>query len=111
MPKPLRRAFPSHDVRTTAQMQWQDLRNGRLLTEASSAFDIFLTVDKNIKFQQNLDSLPVSVIVLDAIANTLKALIPFAPFVESAMTTIRPGQLVEITADGKITAINEGRDR
>ena len=109
VPNPLRRAFPSHEISTAAEMGWKNLRNGRLLTEAASAFNIVLTVDKNIRFQQNLDTLPIAVIVLDAPTNTPEVLIPLAPYVEAVLPTIRIGQLIEIDSTGKITRINAGR--
>jgi hypothetical protein len=87
------------------------LRNGRLLAAAGPAFAVVLTVDKNMRFQQNLDTLPVAVIVLDAESNTSEALSLFAPYVESVLPTIRPGQLIVIGGEGKITVVNAGRDQ
>jgi predicted nuclease of predicted toxin-antitoxin system len=111
VPKPLRQAFPAHEVRTAAQMGWAELRNGALLAVAATAFDVVLTVDKNIKFQQNLHTFPISVIVLDAEMNTPEVLRPFAPYVEAVLPTLRPGQIVEIDKSGKVTVINEDRNR
>lgn len=96
----MRRHLPGHDVMTTRQMRWERLRNGKLLAEAATAFDVFLTVDKNIKTQQNLHALPLPVIALDVVNNTPEVVIPFAPFIELAMKNLRPGVLVVIRADG-----------
>jgi hypothetical protein len=63
-------------------MGWADLRNGKLLAEAGLKFDVFLTIDKNIKHQQNLNRLPIPVISLDAIRNTPEGVRPFAPLAE-----------------------------
>jgi hypothetical protein len=60
VPKPFGREFPNHFVRTTAQMGWDDLRNGNLLAATATGFDVLLTVDKNMKRQQNLNTLPVA---------------------------------------------------
>ena len=68
-------------------------------------------MDKNIRYQQNLETLPVGVIVLDALTNTAESLLPLAPYVESVLPTIRPGQLIVIDDTGKITEVNAGRDR
>lgn len=54
VPRPFGGMLPTHEVKTTSQMGWATLKNGKLLTEAARAFDVFLTVDKNIKSQQNL---------------------------------------------------------
>ena len=86
-------------------MGWETLRNGKLLAEAGRSLDVFLTVDKNIKNQQNRATLPVAVIVLLASKNTPAVLRPFAPVVERVLLSIRRGQLIEIDATGKATEI------
>jgi hypothetical protein len=109
VPKPFGRALVSHDVKTTAQMGWSTLQNGKLLAEAAKSFDAFITVDKNVKSQQNLRSLPLPVIVLDSVMNTPSALAPYAAFVEAALLALAPGQMVEIDATGAVTEIAPGR--
>ena len=105
VPKPLRRSFPTHQIRTAAEMGWQDLRNGKLLAEAAAAFDVILTVDKNIKYEQNLATLPIAVIVLRAPKNTPDVLAGFAPFVERALGSYQRGQMLEIDETGIVTII------
>jgi hypothetical protein len=109
MPKPFRRELPSHDVSTAAKMGWEDLRNGKLLAAAAPSFDVLLTVDKNMKLEQNLATLPIAVIVLDAIRNTPEELKAFAPFVESALRSLRLGQMIEIDAFGQVVILAPGR--
>ena len=54
-PAPLRRYLPGHLVTEAIEKGWDRLSNGDLLTEAEAAgFDVFLTADKNIRYQQNL---------------------------------------------------------
>jgi len=86
-------------------MGCKGLQNGKLLAQAATAFDVLLTVDKNIKSQQNLDKLPIAVVILDAPTNTSEVLAPFAPFVELLLSTIQPGQMWEIDCTGKLTRI------
>jgi hypothetical protein len=86
-------------------MHWEDLQNGKLLAAAGAEFDTFLTVDKNVKFQQNLNALPVAIVVLIAKSNKLDDLQPLVPDLESALKIIRRGQLIEIYADGRIDVI------
>ena len=90
-------------------MGWEGLKNGELLTIASTRFEVPLTVDKNIKHQQNLQTLPLAVIVLDAPRNTPDALAPFAPHVLRALPTMRPGQMIEINSAGQVFEIAPGR--
>ena len=90
-------------------MGWEDLRNGKLLAAAAASFDVFLTVDKNMKLEQNLATLPIAVVVLDAPKNTPEALRPFAPFIESVLPSLRIGQMVEINKIGQALIIARGR--
>ena len=106
VPKPFGRAFPAHDVKTTSQMGWEQLQNGKLLAQAAAAsFEVFLTVDKNIRHQQNLQTLPLAIIVLNVSMNTPQALLPFAPLVERALTVLVPRQVIEIDAAGTVTLV------
>jgi len=78
----LRGLLPGHQVKTTREMRWENLKNGVLLAAAAGAgFDAFLSIDKNLRYQQNLSQLPLPVIVLDCASNALPALIPVAPHV------------------------------
>ena len=62
VPAKLRRHLPTHEVRTAVEMGWSGVKNGKLLVLAATAFDAFVTVDKNMPFQQNLSALPISLI-------------------------------------------------
>ena len=64
-PVPLRRFLEGHTVRTAAQEGWDRLRNGELLDAAEEAgFDVLLTTDKNMRYQQNLTGRKIAVILL-----------------------------------------------
>jgi hypothetical protein len=66
VPAGLRRLLPGHEVRTFIEMQWHpQLENGQLLREAELAgFDIFVTADQNIRYQQNLQGRRLGIVVL-----------------------------------------------
>jgi hypothetical protein len=65
VPVPLRSYLEGHDVRTAAQEGWDQLTNGDLLSAAENAgFDVFLTTDKNIRYQQNLKGRKIAIVVL-----------------------------------------------
>jgi hypothetical protein len=104
VPDPLRFELASHSIRTTAELGWEHLKNGQLLSEARLQFDVFLTVDKNIRYQQNLRTLPLAVIVLNSVRTTPDALAPFAPVIERALAAIRPCQMVVIDSLGNISS-------
>ncbi len=64
-PLPLRRFLEGHTIRTAAQEGWQRLRNGELLNAAEKArFNVFVTTDKNMRYQQKLTGREIAVIVL-----------------------------------------------
>jgi hypothetical protein len=66
-PVPLRPFLTGHSVRTAAEQGWDRLRNGDLLTAAENAgFDVVLTTDKNMQFQQNIANRRIAVIILAA---------------------------------------------
>ncbi|MGD0144410.1 MAG: DUF5615 family PIN-like protein [Rhizomicrobium sp.] len=83
----LSRDLVGHDVKTARQMGWAAIKNGELLTLASGQFDIFVTVDRNLAFQQNIGVLPIAVIVLRAKSNRLKDLQPLVPDLLAAIGT------------------------
>jgi hypothetical protein len=63
--------FVGHDIKTVPQMGWAGIKNGQLLTLVEASFDVFITVDRNLAFQQNLPRFDVAVIVLQARSNCL----------------------------------------
>jgi predicted nuclease of predicted toxin-antitoxin system len=62
LPRRLTQALPGHDVRTVADMRWAGRTNGELLRLAADQFDVFVTVDRNIQYQQNAPSLELGVV-------------------------------------------------
>jgi len=68
-----------HEVKTARQMGWSTIKNGELLALAAKEFDVFVTVDRNLSFQQNLPAFAIAVIVLRASSNRLADLKPLVP--------------------------------
>jgi predicted nuclease of predicted toxin-antitoxin system len=99
VPTRLKRALPTHQVSTVPQEGWSGVKNGRLLSLAATRFDAFITVDKNLPYQQNTSTLPVSVFVLDAVSNELPYLLPLVPRLESALSNHTPGSYVLLRAE------------
>ena len=66
IPRQLGRHFPKRfEVRTAGQMGWAGLENGELIKQATAhGFDALITADQNIEHQQNLDNLPMPILVL-----------------------------------------------
>jgi hypothetical protein len=95
----LAREIVGHDVRTARQMGWTAIKNGELLALASKHFDVFVSVDRNLSFQQNLAAFQVGVIVLQARSNRLADLRPLVPAVIAAIEQARPGLLAFVGAE------------
>jgi hypothetical protein len=78
-------------------MGWADKKNGVLLSLVEPDFDVFLTVDQNIRHQQNLSARDLRFIVLIGSDNTYETLLPLIPKVTEILRSILPGELVEIS--------------
>ncbi len=94
----LSRDLVGHDVMTARQMGWTSIKNGELLALASQEFDAFVTVDRNLAFQQNLTLLNITVIILRAPTNRLADLQRLVPGLLSAIAAAKPGPIVTVGA-------------
>jgi len=80
-------------------MGWSGIKNGQLLALAiSQGFEVFLTVDQNLRTQQNLSRSGIAILVLVATSNRLADLIPLLPSALQELGSIIPGDIVELTA-------------
>lgn len=91
VPRTFRRLLVGHTVKTTYEMGWWTISNGRLLRAAASEFDAFITVDQNVEFQHNPATLPLPVAILAAKDNRLETLAQFAPRLLSWLSNLKPG--------------------
>jgi len=97
VPKGLRQHLPGHDVRTVRQMGWSGKRNGELLNlMLTDGFEVFVTVDQNLKFQQNILASGMAVLVLVARSNRIVDLLPLLPSATHVLGFIKPGEVIEV---------------
>ena len=89
----LSRDITGNEVLTARKMGWSAIRNGELLALAAQAFDVFVTVDRNLSFQQNVPALDLAVVVLRAKTNRLADLRSLVPDLLKALSAARPGQV------------------
>jgi hypothetical protein len=92
----LRRELSEHEVLTVTERGWSGIRNGELLALADAEFDLFLTVDQNLKYQQNLKAFDIGIILLVARNNRLKTLLPLMPEVREALENIKAGDFIRV---------------
>lgn len=95
----LARDIVGHDVRTARQMEWTTIKNGALLALASAHFDVFVTVDRNLSFQQNLKAFSIAVVVLQAKTNRLADLRPLVPRLLAILASAIPGVAQSVSPD------------
>lgn len=93
----LAREFIGYEVKTVPQMGWAGVKNGQLLTLAETEFDVFITVDRNLSFQQDLPQFDIAVIVLQAPSNRLADLKPLAPQVLAILDSVVRGQATVVS--------------
>ena len=93
LPKRLRRLLPDYTVTTAREMRWEEIANGRLLSLAEAQFDVFLTMDKGIKHQQNMTGRTIAVVALRSKKNTIEMLAPLMPQVLALLPAVQPGQV------------------
>lgn len=92
----LARELPGHFIRTVPQMGWATIKNGRLLRLAEKEFDVFVTVDRNLSFQQHLPKFDIAVAVLRAKSNRLEDLRPLASPLLAVLGKMKPGKVTLI---------------
>jgi hypothetical protein len=97
LPRHLAREIGGHDVSTGQQRGWAGLQNRELFRVAADAgFDVLVTADRNLQFQQNLSQSRIGIILLIAPSNALEDLIPLVPSLVAAIPKSRSGQLLRV---------------
>jgi hypothetical protein len=97
VPRPLKRELAGHDVRHVTDMGWSSRRNGELLRlMVDERFDAFVTVDRNLEFQQNLRGAGIGVVLVLTRTNRLKELRPLVPAILDAIAQVTPGTLIKV---------------
>lgn len=90
LPQKLRLLLPGHAVATTAYQGWAGVSNGELLAAAENAgFDVLITADQGLNYQQNLKGLKLAVVVLSTNKNS--QLIQGTPLIAAAIDSAQPG--------------------
>ena len=95
VPRLIKTRFAELSINTVQEMGWTGKENGELLALAAKHFDVFITADKQLRFQQNLSNLQLSVIVLPT--NQVPLVITLLPALGKAIQEIQKGAFVELT--------------
>ena len=93
----LGRALTGHYATSVQRMGWSGIKNGQLLALAEqNQFDVFLTGDRNLSFQQNTTQFRIAVVVLEAAGIQLHHTLPLMPKVLALPPTLKPGEVVRV---------------
>jgi hypothetical protein len=96
VPRGLRAHLPGHEVKTVADAGWAGVKNGALLQLAATQFDVLLTVDRNVEYQQNFTGLTIGVVVVAVSSNDIDVLRPLMPAVLNALASVMPGTVTHV---------------
>lgn len=102
VPKKLRRELSGHKVQTAYEAGLSDYSNGELLRVAEKDFDVLISTDSNIKYQQYLPDFDIALIVLRAFTNSLADYLPLAPQLLETLQTITSGTVIYLYADDRL---------
>ena len=92
-----RNYLPGHECQTARYAGLAGFENGKLLLAAETArFDVFITADQGIEYQQNLAARNIAIIFLRARSNRLRDLLPYASACLVRIESIQPGQIIKI---------------
>ena len=93
----LARGLPDHTVTSVQRMGWAGIKNGRLLALAEQQFDVFITGDRNVSFQQDIPQFRIAVVVLAAASTQLKDTLPLMPPLLAMLPQLQPGTVTVLT--------------
>ena len=93
VPRRLGTLLTDHEATTVVGRGWAGIKNGRLLALAAAEFDVLITSDRNVEFQQNLATLPIAILVIVARSNRMVDVQPLAPDILKALNHLPPKSL------------------
>ena len=96
LPRDLTALLVGHEATTVRAMGWSGIKNGQLLGFAAKQFDVFVTADRSLEFQQNLATLPIAVVVLVIPSTRIQAIKPIVPELIKLLNHIPPRTLRKV---------------
>src|SRR5579863_3323064 len=97
IPRKLNNSFARHECRTVFEEGWAGKKNGELLQLAEKAgFQVFLTLDRGIEYQQNLRPQGIAVVLIRAKFSRLAELLPLVSEILKVLESVTPGQLYKV---------------
>lgn len=101
LPRKLRHALAGFEVRTVQEEGWTSFRNGELLTRAQHSFDVLLTADRRLQFQQNIPRFAIGVVVLVTPELRLRTLLTVRDAIVAAVAAVQAGEVLAVKVSGE----------
>ncbi len=99
LPRRLKTVLSGHEVTTVPEAGWSGRKNGDLLRLAAAAFDVFVTVDQNLQYQQNLKVSRIALVILEQRSNRFDDLLHLVPRLLEVLREVpKPGATVRISS-------------
>ena len=111
VPKKLRRHLPGHEIQTAYEAGVNELENGALLRWAQASFEVLISTDANIRYQQQLPDFDIALLVLRAFTNALEDYLPLVLQIQEKLETIEPGMVVYLYADERLRLKDEAKGK
>ncbi len=101
LPRKLKRLIPQVDAKTVPEAGLAGLKNGKLLSAIPSLCEVFVTIDANLQYQQNLKELDFGIVVIHAKSNRFADLVDLGLELEAAVGRVAPGEVIHVpTTEG-----------
>ncbi len=100
MPRKLRGDLPEFHIRTAQEEGWSAFKNGALLTRASESFDVLVTIDQRMRYQQSIPQFVVGVVVIEVPDTRFVHLRALVSDIRHAIHQVQAGQVLVVTPDG-----------
>lgn len=95
-PSDFAKQFAGHEIHTVHSLGWSGIKNGELLRRAHAVCDVFVTLDRNLEFQQNIEILTFGIVVVRANSNRMVHLIPLVADIIEAATRVAAGKVERV---------------
>lgn len=99
LPRKLKRLIPRTEAKTVPEAGFAGLKNGKLLFAIQTRFEVFVTIDANLEYQQNLKGLDFGIVVIHAKSNRFADLAPMGAELEAAVERVAPGEVINVPSD------------
>lgn len=97
MPRKLRRDLPEFAIRTAQEQGWASFKNGQLIALAAREFEVFVTIDQRLRYQQNVEKLPIGIVVIDTRDTRFPSIRAHVEELREAIVRVRAGEVLLVS--------------